>query len=126
MTPSGIKPTTFLFVAQCLNQLRPKARLCGRSLAGIDSSNPAAGMDICLLLVLCVVRGACEGPITRPEESYRLWCVVVCEEALARFGLLRPIKRIRNKMSDYFKIHMPVALLNKNECYNQPTKHYIQ
>ena len=29
----------------------------------------------------CVLsdRGLCEGPITRPEESYRLWCVVVCD-----------------------------------------------
>ena len=28
----------------------------------------------------CVLsgRGLCDGPITRPEESYRLWCVVVC------------------------------------------------
>jgi hypothetical protein len=23
-------------------------------------------------------RGLCNGPITRPEESYRLWCVTVC------------------------------------------------
>jgi hypothetical protein len=23
-------------------------------------------------------RGLCDGLITRPEESYRLWCVVVC------------------------------------------------
>jgi len=23
-------------------------------------------------------RGLCVGLITRPEESYRLWCVVVC------------------------------------------------
>jgi len=23
-------------------------------------------------------RGLCEGLITRPEESYRLWCVIVC------------------------------------------------
>jgi len=36
--------------------------------------------------------------ITRPEESYRLWCVVVCslnlvnEEALAHCGLLRQRK----------------------------------
>jgi len=28
----------------------------GRSLAGIVGSNPAAGMDVCLLCVLCVVR----------------------------------------------------------------------
>ena len=24
-------------------------------------------------------RGLCDEPITRPEESYRVWCVVVCE-----------------------------------------------
>ena len=42
-------------------------------------------------------RGFCDWPITRPEEPYRLWCVVVCdrdasidnEEALAHWGLLR-------------------------------------
>jgi hypothetical protein len=32
---------------------RSKACVCGRSLAGIASSNPAGGMDVCLL---CVVR----------------------------------------------------------------------
>jgi len=24
-------------------------------------------------------RGLCDELITRPEESYRLWCVVVCD-----------------------------------------------
>jgi len=24
-------------------------------------------------------RGLCDGLIPRPEESYRLWCVVVCD-----------------------------------------------
>ena len=24
-------------------------------------------------------RGLCDGLIARPEESYRLWCVVVCD-----------------------------------------------
>ena len=32
---------------------RSKARVCGRSLAGIAGSNPAGGMDVC---VLCVVQ----------------------------------------------------------------------
>jgi len=30
--------------------------LCGRSLAEIVGSKPTAGMDVCLLWVLCVVR----------------------------------------------------------------------
>jgi hypothetical protein len=40
--------------------------------------------------------GLCDELITRPEESYRLWCVVVCdhetfanEEALAHWELSR-------------------------------------
>jgi len=40
-------------------------------------SNPAGFRD-----VLCVVlsgRGLCDELITRPEESYRLWCVVVSD-----------------------------------------------
>ena len=38
-------------------------------------------MDVCLLWVLCVLsgRGFCDELITRPEDSYRLWCVVVCD-----------------------------------------------
>ena len=38
------------------------------------------GMDLCLLWVLCVLsgRGLCNELITRSEESYWLWCVVVC------------------------------------------------
>jgi hypothetical protein len=41
-------------------------------------------------------RGLCDELITRPEESYRLWCVVVCdlenrknEEDMTRVGLQR-------------------------------------
>ena len=34
---------------------RSKARVCGRSLAGIVGSNPTGGMDVFLLRVLCVV-----------------------------------------------------------------------
>ena len=47
------------------------------------------------MFVSCVlsVRGLCDELITRPEESYRLWCVVVCdlenlknEEAMTSVG----------------------------------------
>ena len=31
-------------------------------------------------------RGLCDGLITRPEESYRLWCVVVCDIETSRIG----------------------------------------
>jgi len=31
-------------------------------------------------------RGLCDKLITRPEESYRLWCVVVCDLETSRMG----------------------------------------
>ena len=31
-------------------------------------------------------RGLCDELITRPEESYRLWCVVVCDLETLRIG----------------------------------------
>jgi len=33
------------------------------------------------MFVCCVLlgRGLCDELITRPQESYRLWCVVVCD-----------------------------------------------
>jgi hypothetical protein len=31
-------------------------------------------------------RGLCDDLITRPEESYRLWCVVVCDLQTSRMG----------------------------------------
>jgi len=47
-------------------------------------------------------RGLCDELITRPEESYRLWCVVVCdlenlknEEAMTRVGSQRHSKKIK-------------------------------
>ena len=57
---------------------RSKAWVCNRLLAGIAGSNPIGGMDVCECFVLSG-RGLCDGLITRPEESYRLWCVVVCD-----------------------------------------------
>jgi hypothetical protein len=63
----------------------------GRSLAG---SNPAGGMDGCPLWVLCVLsgRGVCDGLITRPEKSCRLWCVLVCDFGTSRVRRLKPPK----------------------------------
>jgi len=33
-------------------------------------------------------RGLCDELITRPEESYRLWCVVVCDLETSRMGAI--------------------------------------
>ena len=55
-------------------------RVHSRSLAGTASSNTAGGM-VSVSGKCCVLsgRGLCDGPIPRPEEPYRLWCVIVCD-----------------------------------------------
>ena len=47
-------------------------------------------MDVCLF-ECCVLsgRGLCDGLITRPEESYRLWCVVVCDQETSKTRRLK-------------------------------------
>ena len=54
-------------------KLRPKARVCGRSLAGPAGSNHTEGMDVSLVSVALSGRGFCDGLVTRPE-FYRV-CV---------------------------------------------------
>jgi len=48
---------------------RSKARVCGRSLAGIAASNPAGGMDVSLLSLLCTVR---QRSLRRADHSSRV------------------------------------------------------
>ena len=54
-----------------------KAWVCGRSPAEVVGSNPTGGMDVCCECCVLSGRGLCGELITRPEESYRLWRVVV-------------------------------------------------
>ena len=41
-------------------------------------------MDVCCECCVLSGRGLCDEPITRPEESYRLWCVVVCDQETSK------------------------------------------
>ena len=43
----------------------------------ISDLNPSGGMDVCRECRVLSCRGLCDGPITCPEESYRVWCVWV-------------------------------------------------
>ena len=40
---------------------------------------PGTWMFVCCECCVLSGRGLCDELITRPEESYRLWCVVVCD-----------------------------------------------
>ena len=71
---------------------RSKAWVFGHPIAGIAGSNPTGGTAVRCECDVLSGRGLCVGPITRPEESYRLWCVWVWSsslnntEALAQWG----------------------------------------
>ena len=73
---------------------RSKAQVCSRSPAEIVGFESHRGHGCLSAVSFCVLlgRGLCDELITRPEESYRLWCIVVCdlenlvnEEALAHW-----------------------------------------
>ena len=56
-----------------------KAKVYGRSLSGIAGSNPIGGMGVCWECCVLLGRGLCDELITRLEEYYRLWCVILCD-----------------------------------------------
>jgi len=62
---------------------------------------PEAWMFVCSECCVLAGRGLCDGLITSPEESYRLWCVVVCD--LEASWMERPWPtgscRIKNKQT---------------------------
>ena len=45
---------------------------------------PGAWMSVCCECCVLSGRGLCDELITRPEESYRLWCVIVCDLETSR------------------------------------------
>ena len=60
-------------------------------------------------------RGLCDEPITRPEESYRLCCVVVCDLETSRIGApyIYNVRLLRVNRCDkfkYLKINVIVTL----------------
>jgi hypothetical protein len=49
------------------------------------------------MFVSCTVfvlsgRGLCDGPIPRPEESYRVWCVSECDQVKNKKPRTRSLK----------------------------------
>ena len=59
----------------CLRRGSAAARLLGLWVR----NPPGAWMSVCCEWCVFSGRSLCVGLITRPEESYRLWCVVVCD-----------------------------------------------
>jgi hypothetical protein len=51
---------------------------------------PGAWMFVCCECCVLSGRGLCDGLITRPEEPYRLWRVVVCDQETSNTRRLKP------------------------------------
>jgi hypothetical protein len=71
-------------------EVKPEADSSGRAVYGVDvrpsacwdrgfESHRGHGYLSCIVFVLSG-RSLCDGPIPRPEESYRLWCVHECDQ----------------------------------------------
>jgi hypothetical protein len=57
---------------------RSKERLCGDRLLGLRVQiPPEVCMSFCCQYCVLSWRGLCDGPISHPEESDQLWCVIV-------------------------------------------------
>jgi hypothetical protein len=95
---------------------RTKAWVFGLSLPVIVGSNPAGGMDVCLLWLACL----CVGLITRLEQPYRKCCVFNCDHEASMQGRQRPYygpKRHRGKICSY---QMLVSTSQSARCHNPP------
>ena len=45
----------------------------------VKKKKSVVGVDVFFECCVLSGRGLCAGPIPRPGESYRLWCVIVCD-----------------------------------------------
>ena len=89
MPPVGFEPTISAGERpQAAHLLRPWVRI-----------PPGAWIFVCCECRVLSGRGLCDELITRPEESYRLCCVVVCDLETSRMGAayIYDISRLRVK-----------------------------
>jgi hypothetical protein len=68
-------------------------------------------------------RDLCDELITRPEESYRLWCVVVCDLETSRMRRPGPSFGRSATKKNYNPVHVYVSsnillILRRSNCIN--------
>jgi hypothetical protein len=78
---------------------------------------PRAWMFVCCECCVLLGRGLCDVLITRPEESYRLWRIFVCDEETSKTRRLKPATGL-------WKIQ-PQWVVTPGEQTNKQTNIYI-
>jgi hypothetical protein len=73
-------------------------------------------MFVCCECCVLSGRGLCDGLITRPEESYRLWRVVVCDQETSKRRRLKPATGL-------WKIQ-PQSVVTPGKQTNKQTNHH--
>ena len=71
-------------------------------------------MFVCCERCVLSGRGLCDGLINRPKETYRLWCVVVCDLETSRLGApyIYDISHLRVNVQKYIAdLHLLIGIL---------------
>ena len=71
---------------------------------------PGAWIFVCCECCVLSGRGLCDELITHPEESYRLWCVVVCDLETSRTKRPWPAlgRSVTKKNHDFIRVLIPL------------------
>jgi len=114
------KVLIYLYIIHLLSQSQWRCGLRCRSAAAPLLRSwvripPGAWMFVCCECCVLSGRGLRDELITRPEESYRLWCVVVCDLETSR--MRRPWPALGRSVTK--KIH----LLKSSTCFEHCPAH---
>ena len=116
---TGYCRVAFYFMFTVTTQLlvpvaaRSKAQVYGCSPAEIVGSNPTgAWMFVCCECCVLSGRGLCDELITRPEESYRLCCVIVCDIETSRMRRSWPaLGRSAIETNNYYVVNVSMIII---------------
>jgi len=81
--------------------------------------SPEAWMSACSDCCVLSGRGLCDALITRPEEFYRLWCVVVCDLKTSR--LRRPWPALGRSATGNAKLYtttLSLCMMFTSACFD--------
>jgi hypothetical protein len=74
---------------------------------------PQGGMDVCCKCCVLSIRGLCDELTTHPEESYRLWYVVVCDLETSRMRRPWPALGRSAKKNNFYVFRADLLLITR-------------